>query len=94
MAEWRRARQTGRTDQNQKDIVSELRKIFGKSNVQVGHDDILVGTGGRTYWYEIKAPGKRNARKESQKILDTHWTGHRKTVESTEEILADIAKNR
>ena len=44
-------------DNNQNDIVDKLRKIPGVS-VEVGHDDILVGYRGKTYWYEIKDPAK------------------------------------
>lgn len=73
-----------RTDDNQSDIISELRKIPGVS-VEPGHDDILVGYNGRTYWIEIKDPAKvlnKNGtmhpskfKKSQIKLLET-WKGH------------------
>ena len=64
-----------------------------------GHDDILVGKNGKTYWYEIKDPKKALKQdgtfkagqiKDSQIKLSNEWRGHYKIVTSTEEIVNDI----
>ncbi len=47
-------RYSARTDNNEAEIVKALRKM-GYS-VQVGMDDILVGTKGLNFWLEIKDP--------------------------------------
>lgn len=87
-----------KTDDNQQAIVSELRKLPGVS-VEVDKDDILVGFRGHTFWYEIKNKDQRSkktkglrksAKRDKQKKLDETWTGHRKYVFTTEEILTDI----
>jgi hypothetical protein len=83
-------RRKDRIDSNQPDIVKELRDK-GYS-VEVGHDDILVGYQGRTYWYEIKT-GARAEIKESQlKLLDT-FKGHYKIVWTAQMIINDIEEN-
>lgn len=85
-------------DNNQSDIVDKLREIPG-IKVEVGHDDILVGYRGKTYWFEIKNPDKvskkgafilRSAIKPSQyKLLDT-FTGHYSIVWTLNQILKEI----
>lgn len=91
-------RQAARVDANQAAIVEELRMIHGLS-VVAGHDDILVGWNGKTYWYEIKDPNKTlnkdgtlkpDALKPSQKKLLAEWTGHYKVVFCTDDILKDL----
>ena len=47
-------RRAAKIDKNQNEIVQALRQIPGVS-VEVGHDDILVGHKGKTFWFEIKA---------------------------------------
>jgi len=86
-------------DDNQKEIVKQLRKIPGVS-VELDHDDALVGYKGKTFWYEIKNPKTafskktgellQSALKDDQKrILDT-FTGHYLIVSTLEEILCDL----
>ena len=90
-------RQAAKIDSNQPDIVKNLRTIPGMT-VEVGHDDIIVGYQGRTYWYEIKEPstvGKNGEVREleikpSQKKLLAEFTGHYKMVWSWSQILQDI----
>jgi len=88
-------------DANQNDIVKALRKIPGVT-VELGHDDILVGYKGKTYWYEIKNPDTRS--KKTGKILDSKkkkhqielengWEGHYKLITDLNEILEDIFGN-
>jgi hypothetical protein len=94
-------RKAARIDQNQRTIVEALRQIPG-IQVAVGHDDILVGYKGQTYWYEIKHPdcvskktGKvlDSKKKASQIELEKTWTGHYKIVTGLNDILADMVFN-
>lgn len=85
MSKYRRA---AKVDGNQKEIVEGLRKL-GYS-VELGHDDILVGRGGRTYWYEIKNPKGKNKKQPGQEDLERQYKGHYKIVRSIDEILLDI----
>lgn len=80
-------RQAARTDANQSDIVDDLRRL-GYS-VEVGHDDILVGHRGRTFWFEIKT-GPKAKIKDSQKKLLAEFKGHYSIVWSTLMILKEI----
>ena len=81
-------RKAAKIDSNQKDVVSALRMIPGVS-VEVGHDDILVGYNGKTYWFEIKSKAK-SPLKPSQVKLVEKWRGHYQVVHSLEEILNSI----
>ena len=92
-----RNRYSARTDENEKTIVKDLRDLGYK--VETGHDDILVGANGLTYWFEIKQEkhvskktGKINesAKKDSQKRLEQEWNGHYKIVSTLDEILEEI----
>ena len=96
MSKWRQA---AKVDANQAGIVKQLRRL-GYS-VSLGHDDILVGANGKSYWFEIKDPDKAlskktgelldSALKPSQMDLMNHWKGHYRVVWTLEQILADIA---
>jgi hypothetical protein len=80
-------RRAAKVDANQSGIVKDLRSLG--FSVELGHDDILVGKHGKTYWYEIKVSEKA-AVKESQKKLLAEYKGHYKIVWSTQMILDDI----
>ena len=93
-----RNRYARRTDENQKDIVKELRKITNLS-IELDKDDILIGYKGKTFWFEIKTPesaskktGEINesAKKPSQIELEKTWKGHYRIVSSLDEILEDM----
>ncbi len=86
MSKYRRA---AKVDANQSRIVAGLRCIPGVS-VQTGHDDILVGFRGRTYWFEIKRPECKSRLMDSQKRLRAEWSGHYAIVSSLEEILSAL----
>lgn len=95
MSKYRRA---ARVDDNQSGIVEQLEKIPGLS-IAKGHDDILVGYRGNTYWFEIKSPkaiskktGKplKSSVKKSQIELSSTWCGHYEIVWSVEQILKSI----
>ena len=81
-------RRKDKVDANQPAIVKELRKL-GYS-VEVGHDDILVGWKGKTYWFEIKVSEKAKI-KDCQQDLINEWKGHYKIVWTTEMIIKEIA---
>lgn len=89
-----------KTDTNQAGIVKDLRAIPGVE-VDLNHNDILVGFRGVTYWFEVKNPDKvgkdgkiiPSAIRDSQvKLLDT-WTGHYELVWSLEQILRRLGIN-
>lgn len=95
MSQYRRA---ARVDTNQNSIVKALNDIPGVS-VQIGHDDILVGHKGLTYWYEIKSDTAvsrktgtilESRKKKSQIKLENTFTGHYRIVSSLDEILEDM----
>ena len=81
-----------RTDAIQPEIVKQLRKIPFLS-VELGHDDILVGYNGRTYWFEIKSSEKAS-RQDGQVELQETWRGHYKIVWSYEMILDELGIDR
>ena len=76
-------------DGNQKAIVKTLRQIPGVS-VALGHDDILVGFRGKTFWYELKNPKGKNKLRPSQVKLQNEWTGHYRVVTTIDEIIDEI----
>ena len=80
-------RRAAKVDSNQYQIVEDLRSM-GYS-VEVGHDDILVGYRGRTFWFEIKT-GPKAAIKKSQNKLLAEFKGHYSIVWSTLMILKEI----
>lgn len=96
MSRWRRA---ANVDAAQKPICAVLATIPGVT-VALGHDDVLVGHQGRTYWFEIKS--KRALRKDGtlglkdrkttdkQVALLEGWRGHYRIVSTVEEILSEI----
>ncbi len=91
--------QVSNTDKNEKPIVKALRQIAGVS-VETGHDDILVGHKGKTYWFEIKnpdevkkdgAPIKRKGKTYAKQMkLLAEFEGHYLIVSSLDEILEAI----
>ena len=91
-------RRAAKVDNNQKQIMDALRDIPGIT-VQPGHDDLLVGYKGKTYWFELKserAVSKRTglvrekSKKESQIKLEAEWKGHYKIVSTIDEILKEM----
>ena len=98
VVEMTKHRTAARVDDNQTQIVKELRQIPGIT-VQPGHDDILVGHKGKTYWFEVKNENQVSSKtgdirpsaiKDSQiKLLGT-WQGHYKIVWNLNQILLDL----
>lgn len=91
-------RRAAKVDENQSAIVKALRSIPGVT-VEVGHDDILVGFKGRTFWFEVKRPecvSKRVKEILASQITDSEkkrleeWSGHYRIVWELDQILADI----
>jgi len=93
-------RRAARNDNNQKSLVRDLRRIPGVS-VETGHDDILVGYKGQTFWFEVKDPErlkkdgtlKESSTQPSQKKLLNEWRGHYSIVWSLDMILDEIGIN-
>lgn len=84
MSKYRRA---AKVDANQPGIVKELRERG--ISVEVGHDDILVGYQGKTYWFEIKVSEKANIQDSQIKLLE-EWKGHYCIVWELDQILDEI----
>ena len=91
-------RRAAKVDNNQKQIMDALRWVPGIT-VQPGHDDLLVGYKGKTYWFELKserAVSKRTgivrekSKKESQIKLESTWKGHYKIISTLDEILKEL----
>lgn len=80
-------RRKDRIDDNQNTIVETLRER-GYS-VEVGHDDILVGYKGKTYWYEIKTKPRSTVQYYQNQLLD-NFQGHYKIVWTAQMIINDI----
>ncbi|MBL4651249.1 MAG: hypothetical protein JKY53_00080 [Flavobacteriales bacterium] len=81
-------RYDAQNDANQPGIIKELLKIPGMT-VQTGHDDILVGYKGETYWYEIKASQCSPIKPSQYEIIKT-YTGHYRFAFNYTDILVDI----
>ena len=90
-------RRAANVDLNQNEICKALEKLG--FSVEKGHDDILVGKHGRTWWFEIKSESavskktgkvREKAKKKSQIRLENEWRGHYKIVSSLDEILDDM----
>lgn len=91
-------RQAARTDENQKEIVKQLRSIPGVT-VKTGVDDILIGRNGHNYLVELKDPNKvlkkngelkAGALRDSQIKLKSEWAGHYLVAWNIEQILQEI----
>ena len=70
-------------DQNEAGIIRELKKIPNLS-IEEGHDDILVGYKGITYWFEIKNPEQR-AKKTGKLIAQNNSKTYQKQKKLSEE---------
>ena len=93
-------RRAAKIDDNQRGIVKALRQIPGVT-VEVGHDDILVGFKGRTFWFEVKRPECVSKRvqeiltsqiTESERKRLEEWSGHYKIVWDLDQILAELTE--
>jgi hypothetical protein len=86
-----------RTDENQKQIVAELRR-YGASVAVLAHlgggvPDLLVGFRGKNYLFEVKNPKVRPADRklsDDERVFHALWSGQLATVHSTEEIISII----
>jgi len=92
-------RRAAKVDENQSAIVAALRQLPGVT-VEVGHDDILVGYRGRTYWFEIKRPDavsrktgevKPSQLTESERKRLATWCGHYAVVWDSSQIIEALA---
>lgn len=80
-----RYRRAAKVDANQASIVAALRQLPGVT-VATGHDDILVGYRGLTFWFEIKRPSQKSRLQESQEYLRATWAGHYAVATSFEDV--------
>lgn len=94
-------RRAANVDKNQQDVVKELRQRGIAA--ETGHDDILVGRNGKTYWFELKAEDAVSKRtgmvrhseiKESQKKLACTWPGHYRIVWTVQQIIDEVLHNK
>jgi len=87
-----------RVDDNQKEVVDELRSRG--ISVALGHDDFLLGYMGKTYWIEWKDKSKcflkdgitfrKGAIKPSQSKLRSTWRGQYAICWEIEQIMRII----
>ena len=88
-----------RRDDNQAELVRQLRKIPGVSvepslaDLGKGLPDIMVGFHGRTWLFEVKDPSKSPSRRRlTGDEQDWHdaWTGHVDVAETLDDVLQAI----
>jgi len=87
-------RYAARTDENESEIVKDLRKLG--YTVITGVDDIFVSGRGINFWFEIKdkrtldknGKVRESEIKDSQKKIRETWRGQYDIVSSTEQILS------
>jgi hypothetical protein len=91
-------RRAAKVDVNQPALVKALREIPGVT-VETGHDDIMVGYRGNTYWFEVKTPDTVSPRTgkvrpseitPSERDRVNYWQGHYSIVWSLDQILEEI----
>jgi hypothetical protein len=87
-----------RTDNNQKSIVNSLRQIPGITvhpihMVADGMGDIIVGSKGKNYIFEIKDPSQPPSKRKltpAEENFHARWTGQIDIVETIEDVLKII----
>lgn len=94
-----RTRHKGRTDDNQKRIVRELRgmgySVRSTAEIGSGFPDIVVGASSNNFLFEIKDPDKPpSARRLTTEETEFHaaWKGQIHVVETTEQIIQIITE--
>jgi len=83
-----------RVDNNQKEIVKELRK-FGATVAHThiigkGFPDIVVGYSGNNFLFEIKEPGAREKLTDKEKVWLNAWLGQSEVIENSQEAIEII----
>jgi len=82
-----------RTDDNQKAIVDELRRlgysVQSLASVGEGCPDIICGWRGKNYCFELKSPGPPSSRRLTPDQLRWHtdWQGQVSVIETVEQAL-------
>lgn len=88
-------RRAARVDDNQKDLVDELRQVPGVSIQHLhaqgmGCPDILAGWRGANYLFEIKDPSKRPSERTltpMQERWHLQWSGQVNVIHSADDAL-------
>lgn len=94
-------RRAAKIDDNQKTLVQHLRRcgfsVAVTSALGKGFPDIVVGSSGRNYLFEIKDPAKCPARRrltEDEAEFKTKWRGQYDVIETIDDALRIIDKTR
>lgn len=90
--------QVHKTDLNQPEIVSALRKVGAKvfvaSAVGMGFTDLVVGFRGRVFLLEVKQPKKERRLTPSQKEFHAEWGAYISVVTDPIEALVAVGAVR
>lgn len=88
-----------RSDSNQALLVEQMRKIglsvFVTSRVGEGFPDVIVGTKGKNYLFEIKDPKKPPSKRtltEDEKLFFRTWRGQVRVIETIDDVIKVIAQ--
>ena len=90
-----------RVDDNQKDVVAEVRKYLPEATVRdlsgagFGIPDLLIGWQGINFLFEIKDPEKPASKRDltdHQKKFHGEWQGQVQIAHTAAEICAHIAR--
>lgn len=87
-----------KADSNQKELVSQMRKIPGLTVAHIhtvgqGVPDLICGFRQRNYLFELKDPKKPPSAKkltEDEKLWHEQWTGSVHVVETLDDVLKII----
>jgi len=95
-------RTRARVDDNQKQIVDQLRQIYGlsvfiTSMIGGGFGDFVIGWGGKNYIIELKDGKKMKSKKkltEHETKFRLQWFGQHDVCENLDEILTVLGIRR
>lgn len=93
-----RLRKYGKVDLNQVSIIRDLRKmglsVLSLADHGEGCPDLLVGSAGKNFLFEIKNPSLPPSRQrltEQEAVFHGLWRGQVKTVKTLEDIILELA---
>lgn len=73
-------RRKDRVDENQEQLVEDLRKLPGVT-VKTGHDDLIIGYNKRSFWVEVKDPEKTKSKRTGKLLKSALRDSQKKTKE-------------